>query len=626
MINGINSNIDYVEESDYSFASRNIDIWHGDFPHKQGDNFPDAKIKKRASISKTNRLLFNNDYTSILNKMLDVIPEIDPIYGMQIKEIVGNIPYFKTVVDGFISLICSTMPIIDSPDSIDARLSTILADSNLYSTLDYRFKSMFMDVIDVYVVSRNSQGKAYIKTIPVKNCIVYNDCNDITSTYCIEVFNITDEIIEFINYFIDGRIEKRTFKYSNGTIGEQVGEVEKTLAYNGKYNVCPAGFIKHNVENPDDTYGIDQFRYWDSSITAVCRSFVNLFRLNEKCREILRKVPESSLSRLNSGSYSFINKGTIVYPDGVTKEQRPDIEYIIPELRNNIESEIQVLDKSIKLVHTIRGVLRPAFQLAVESNYIFINPFNFELKDVLINDSIKREAVDIKTENKFLKFLKEDEYYNSIYDGALILFKTGLRISELCGLTLSDIDLDKRTIDINHQLQYNTGVGKNIRATKTDAGSRVLPMSNEVYKAFVRVVNSRKAPDIEEIIEDSDGKKYTGFLFLDNKGKSTVAYYWEKRFQHAVKKHNTIFKDELPVIVPHMCRHTYCTRMAVSGVSPNTLKYLMGHSDIQTTLNVYTHTKYDDAKKELEQIEAMRELENLNGTNSDKVVKFPNPA
>lgn len=356
MINGINSNIDYVEESDYSFASRNIDIWHGDFPHKQGDNFPDAKLKKRASISKTNRLLFNNDYTSILNKMLDVIPEIDPIYGMQIKEIVANIPYFKTVVDGFVSLICSTMPIIDSPDSIDARLSTILADSNLYSTLDYRFKSVFMDVIDVYVVSKNSQGKAYIKTIPVKNCIVYNDCNDITSTYCIEVFNITDEIIEFINYFMDGRIEKRTFKYYNGTIGEQVGEVEKTLAYNGKYNVCPAGFIKHNVENPDDTYGIDQFRYWDSSITSVCRSFVNLFRLNEKCREILRKVPESSLSRLNSGSYSFVNKGTIVYPDGVTKEQRPDIEYVIPELRNNIESEIQVLEKSIKLVSSSSGL------------------------------------------------------------------------------------------------------------------------------------------------------------------------------------------------------------------------------------------------------------------------------
>lgn len=289
-------------------------------------------------------------------------------------------------------------------------------------------------------------------------------------------------------------------------------------------------------------------------------------------------------------------------------------------------SNLQKNGKSYSSIHTIRGVLRPAFQLAVESNYIFINPFNFELKDVLINDSIKREAVDIKTENKFLKFLKEDEYYNSIYDGALILFKTGLRISELCGLTLSDIDLDKRTIDINHQLQYNTGIGKNIRATKTNAGSRVLPMSNEVYEAFVRVVNSRKEPDIEEIIEDSDGKKYTGFLFLDNKGKSTVAYYWEKRFQHAIEKHNTIFKDELPVIVPHMCRHTYCTRMAVSGVSPNTLKYLMGHSDIQTTLNVYTHTKYDDAKKELEQIEAMRELENLNGTNSDKVVKFPNPA
>lgn len=61
---------------------------------------------------------------------------------------------------------------------------------------------------------------------------------------------------------------------------------------------------------------------------------------------------------------------------------------------------------------------------------------------------------------------------------------------------------------------------------------------------------------------------------------------------------------------PHVCRHTYCTNMANSGMNPKTLQYLMGHSDISVTLNIYTHTGYDDAKKELSRLkEARDELE-----------------
>lgn len=58
---------------------------------------------------------------------------------------------------------------------------------------------------------------------------------------------------------------------------------------------------------------------------------------------------------------------------------------------------------------------------------------------------------------------------------------------------------------------------------------------------------------------------------------------------------------------PHVCRHTYCSNMAKSGMNPKTLQYLMGHSDIGVTLNVYTHVGLDDAEKELKK---MQELEN----------------
>ena len=52
-------------------------------------------------------------------------------------------------------------------------------------------------------------------------------------------------------------------------------------------------------------------------------------------------------------------------------------------------------------------------------------------------------------------------------------------------------------------------------------------------------------------------------------------------------------------ITPHVCRHTYCSNMAKSGMNPKTLQYLMGHSDIGVTLNTYTHLGAEDAREEL---------------------------
>ena len=68
-----------------------------------------------------------------------------------------------------------------------------------------------------------------------------------------------------------------------------------------------------------------------------------------------------------------------------------------------------------------------------------------------------------------------------------------------------------------------------------------------------------------------------------------VAMHWEKYFQHMVEKYNKIYRDQLPEITPHVCRHTYCSDMAKAGISPKTLQYLMGHSEIGVTMNTYTH-------------------------------------
>ena len=252
-------------------------------------------------------------------------------------------------------------------------------------------------------------------------------------------------------------------------------------------------------------------------------------------------------------------------------------------------------------IKTVRGVLRPAFQMAVDDDLLVKNPFGFELAGVIYNTEKTRLAITKEQMYKFLKFVREDNIYCKYYEVFYILFHTGLRISEFCGLTLKDIDLENRIIDINHQLQRFRAGQYLITPTKTNAGTRKIPMTEDVYQMFKNLVEYRPT-DLPEVII----KGYAGFLIRDKDGMPEVALHWENRFSNAVNRYNEIYKIQMPNITPHVCRHTYCSNQAKARMNPKTLQYLMGHSEIAVTMDVYTHLGLDDAKDE---IVRLKELE-----------------
>lgn len=259
--------------------------------------------------------------------------------------------------------------------------------------------------------------------------------------------------------------------------------------------------------------------------------------------------------------------------------------------------KLQSDGRGYSTIHTVRGVVRPAFQMAVDDDLIRKNPFEFMLATVVVNDSVTREAITRKQERTFLEFVKNDKHFCKYYDGIYILFHTGLRISEFVGLVKSDIDFENRKIKVDHQLQRKRDMEYIIEDTKTPSGVRYVPMTDEVKECFQRIIENRKKPKTEPMI---DGK--CGFLYLDKNDMPMVALHWEKYFQHICEKYNSIYKVPLPRITPHVCRHTFCSNMAKSGMNPKTLQYIMGHSDIGVTLNTYTHVGYEDAQKEMERV------------------------
>ena len=111
-----------------------------------------------------------------------------------------------------------------------------------------------------------------------------------------------------------------------------------------------------------------------------------------------------------------------------------------------------------------------------------------------------------------------------------------------------------------------------IETAKTDAGTRKIPITQDVSDMFRAIIEDREPPRQEKII---DG--YGGFLFYDENGMPLVAMHWQHRFNHMVGRYNDIYRVQIPNITPHVCRHTYCSNQAKAGMNPKTLQYLMEH-------------------------------------------------
>ena len=136
-----------------------------------------------------------------------------------------------------------------------------------------------------------------------------------------------------------------------------------------------------------------------------------------------------------------------------------------------------------------------------------------------------------------------------------------MRISEFCGLTTDDLDMERRTISINKQL-HRVGTRVYIEDTaKTKAGTRVIPMEDGVYEAFRTILEKRKMNPANPSI---DG--VSNFICLDKDDNPMLALHWEHYFKHIRNKFNGIYKKEIPLVTPHVCRHTYCSKMAKSGM------------------------------------------------------------
>ena len=263
---------------------------------------------------------------------------------------------------------------------------------------------------------------------------------------------------------------------------------------------------------------------------------------------------------------------------------------------------------SIHTIDDVHNVLSQILQLGVEDEYLSQNHAKGATRELkrLCDGTEKRRAMTVAEQSVFEDFLMKEECFEKWQNVFLVFLWTGLRVSELAGLRWCDVDFDKNILYVNHTLVYYKrgealGCGFVINTPKSKAGYRAIPMLSRVREALLMERKRQRAAGIQcQMIVDG----YTDFIFLNRFGRP----YHQGTLNKALKRIIAAFNlqnpgQALPCFTNHSLRHTFATRLCEANVNIKVIQAVMGHSEIELTLNVYADATESFMQSELTNLE-----------------------
>lgn len=277
---------------------------------------------------------------------------------------------------------------------------------------------------------------------------------------------------------------------------------------------------------------------------------------------------------------------------------------------------------SLGTLDSVHCLLHPTFQLAVRDEIIRKNPTDGVMKEISRESGKNRgvrHALTIEQQRCFMEYIANHPIYYHWWPMFTILLGTGCRIGEVLGLRWQDLDFEKRVISINHSLVYYPANGSNkcvlrVSLPKTDAGIRTIPMLDIVKDAFEMLYEEQKENGFNET--EIDGM--TGFIFCNRFGSVPNP----QTVNHTIKRiANNYNADEVvrakkehrdPIILPnfscHHLRHTFCTRLCENETNLKVIQSIMGHKNIETTLDIYAEATEKKKQESFENLAAKLDI------------------
>ena len=268
-------------------------------------------------------------------------------------------------------------------------------------------------------------------------------------------------------------------------------------------------------------------------------------------------------------------------------------------------------DLALGTLDSIHCLLHPTFQLAVRDEIIRNNPTDGVVKEISKQAGKNRgvrHALTIEEQRAFMEYVANHPVYFHWWSLFTVLLGTGCRIGEALGLRWEDLDFENRIISVNHSIVYYPCNGTRrsvmrISKPKTEAGIRTIPMLDVVYDAFQMELEEQEESGF--CIAEIDGM--TGFVFKNRFGGVPNYNSVNQAIKRIISSYNA---DEVlnakkekrePIILPnfscHHFRHTFATRLCEVETNLKVIQSIMGHRNIETTMDVYAEST-DRKKKE----------------------------
>lgn len=241
-------------------------------------------------------------------------------------------------------------------------------------------------------------------------------------------------------------------------------------------------------------------------------------------------------------------------------------------------------DYRTSTIYQARIALYNMLEFAKENDVLCYNPCKKSVKSDMGKPSDKKVALTIDEQKKFLEGAAEQSYENQYR----FVLQTGLRTGELVALQWRNVDFKKRTLTIDHSMEYRYNVGEwRIGEPKSKSGYRTIPLTEEA----IRILKDQKEKNKKIKVIPMEFSEY---IFLCRKGTPI------KNSTYDTALFKICDKVGMKRFSMHVLRHTFATRCIEAGMKPKTLQILLGHSNIGITMNLYVHTTEEEKQKEIE--------------------------